>query len=291
LSLMQEHGYITQAEMRTAQAEPLLTHDRLSGDQYIAATPFVEEVRRQVQGEYGEQALYDGGLSIRSTLDTHLQLAAAEAVRAGLERYDRRHAWRGPIRAGDPHGDVRTQLRAAPPAPTLSGWERAMVTANSSAGVRITDENGQSGLLVADDASWAASNARGRANANRALNPGAIVYVERQGQNAAPGARYALKQVPQLQGALVAMDPHTGRVLAMVGGYFFEANHGLNRATQAYRQPGSSIKPIVYAAALDTPINIDGTPTYITPATLIDDAPFSVAAGARAMLLSAKCEL
>jgi penicillin-binding protein 1A len=274
LSRMQERGYITQAEMRAAQAEPLITHDRLSGDQYVAATPFVEEVRRQVQAEYGDQALLEGGLSIRSTLDTHLQLAAAQALRAGLERYDRRHSWRGPIKVVAPGGNIQADLRTAAAAPTLSGWTRAMVT-GTQGGVRVTDETGASGLLIADDANWAAQAAHGRNNANRALVPGAIIYVQRQ----ASGGRFGLKQVPNLQGALVAMDPHTGRVLAMVGGYFFEANHGLNRATQAFRQPGSSIKPIVYAAALDTPINIDGNPTYITPATLIDDAPFSVAAG------------
>ena len=101
---MLERGYITEAKPTPRARRNWSTHDRLAGDQFVAASHFVEEVRRQVQEQYGEEALYDGGLSIRSTLDTRLQLAAARALRAGLEDYDRRHAWRGPIGAGDAVG-------------------------------------------------------------------------------------------------------------------------------------------------------------------------------------------
>ncbi|MEJ0058861.1 MAG: PBP1A family penicillin-binding protein [Terricaulis sp.] len=264
---MLERGYITEAEATAARAEDLTTVDRLAGDQYVAASHFVEEVRRQVQAQYGEQALYDGGLSIRSTLDTHLQLTAARAVRAGLEGYDRRHSWRGPIGAGEASGDIGAQLREAAAPPQLSGWRRAMVTATQG-GVRVTDENGDSGRLLDADVTWAAQAARRESNA--ALRVGSMIYVTR-----GEGGRYTLKQVPEVQGALVAMDPHTGRVLAMVGGYSFNEAGGLNRATQAQRQPGSSIKPIVYAAALEW----TSGDAAITPATLIDDGPLSVEAG------------
>ncbi len=267
---MLERGYVTAQEATAAKAEPLVTRDRLSGPQYIAATHFVEEVRRQIVNQYGEQALLDGGLSIRSTLDTRLQLVAARSLRAGLEAYDRRHAWRGPVASGDTHGDIRAQLRNARRAPQLSDWLRVMVTSASGNTVRVTDENGATGQINADDARWAAQYSTGR-NRNRALAAGAIVYAQR-GAN----GRYTLKQVPEVQGALVAMDPHTGRVLAMIGGYSFDEPGGLNRATQANRQPGSSIKPIVYAAALEWN-NPEGEP--ITPATLIDDGPLSIAAG------------
>lgn len=261
---MLERGYITEAEATAARAEDLVTTDRLAGDQFVAASHFVEEVRRQVQEQYGERALYDGGLSIRSTIDTRLQLAAARALRSGLERYDRRHEWRGPLSQGNASGDVQAQLREAAAPPALSGWVRAMVT-RMQGGVTITDENGQTGRLTDDDAQWAAQG--GRREAARALRVGAIVYALRgEGAN----ARYRLKQVPQIQGALVAMDPHTGRVLAMVGGYNFNDANGLNRATQAERQPGSSFKPIVYAAALDN---------GLTPATLVDDGPLAIEAG------------
>ena len=262
LGRMVERGYITQAQADAAHNEPLVTHDRLSGDQYIAASQFVEEVRRQVQRQYGQSALEEGGLSIRSTLDTRLQLVAARVLRAGLESYDRRHAWRGPIGAGDPSAEIPAQLRRATAAPQLSNWVRAMVTATQG-GVTVTDENGATGRILDADVQWAAQWARGQSQ--RALRRGSIVFAVR-GAN----GRYTLKQIPELQGALVALDPHTGRVLAMVGGYSFNEVGGLNRATQAQRQPGSSFKPIVYAAALDH---------GLTPATLVDDGPLSIEAG------------
>jgi penicillin-binding protein 1A len=260
---MEEQGFITTAQAEAARAEDLRTTDRLTGDQYVAASHFVEEVRRQVSAQYGDEALLRGGLSIRSTVDTRLQLVAARAVRAGLDQYDRRHAWRGPIGSGEPSGDIAAQLAQAAAPPSLTNWRRAMVT-NTSGGVRVTLDNGERGRVVDADAQWAAQGAR--ANRDRALRAGSIVYVQRAG---ASGDRYNLRQIPQIQGALVAMDPHTGRVLAMVGGYNF-SEQGYNRATQARRQPGSSFKPIVYAAALDF---------GLTPATLVDDGPLAIEAG------------
>jgi len=263
---MRARGYIADEEATAAQAEDLVTTDRLSGDQYVAAAHFVEELRRQVLAQYGERDLLRGGLSIRSTLDTRMQLAAAQALRAGLERYDRSRAWRGPLGAGDPAGDIQAQLQEAAGAPRLSNWRRAMVTATQG-GVRVTDDQGDTGRLNNDDVQWAAQGAR--RDADRALKAGSIIYVQRGSND-----RYALKQAPRIQGALVAMDPHTGRVLAMVGGYSFP-DVGFNRATQAWRQPGSSFKPVVYAAALDW--TEGGFP--ITPATLIDDGPLAIEAG------------
>jgi penicillin-binding protein 1A len=263
ISRMLERGYITEAQAQEATASDLVVHNRLAGDQFIAASHFVEEVRRQVQEQYGERALYDGGLSIRSTINTDFQLAAARALRAGLEEYDRRHEWRGPIAAGDPSGDVQAQLQAAPAPPQLSNWVRGMVTRTGNGAITVTDEQGRVGRIVNNDAQWAAQGARG--HADRALSRGAIVYVVR-----AEGGGFNLKQLPQIQGALIAMDPHTGRVLAMVGGYSFNEVGGLNRATQAMRQPGSSFKPIAYAAALEF---------GLTPATLIDDGPLAIEAG------------
>ncbi|MGE0045654.1 MAG: penicillin-binding protein 1A, partial [Hyphomonadaceae bacterium] len=200
-------------------------------------------------------------LSIRTTLDTRLQTIAARALRRGLEQYDRRHAYRGPIAQGNAQGDIRTQLRDAAAPPAMTGWHRAMVT-GTSGGVRFTTETGAEGRLSADDATWAANGAR--RDRERALRAGSIIYV-------LPGtnSRFTLRQVPEVQGALVAMDPHTGRVLAMIGGYDL-ARLGYNRATQAQRQPGSAFKPIVYAAALDF---------GVTPSTLIEDGPLNIAAG------------
>jgi penicillin-binding protein 1A len=262
ISRMLERGYIDADQAAEARAADLVVTNRLAGDQFIAASHFVEEVRRQIEEQYGEDALYNGGLSIRSTIDTRLQLAAARSLRAGLEGYDRRYSWRGPLAAGDPSGDVQAQLAEATAAPQLSNWVRAMVTGTGQ-NITLTDENGATGRLNSDDAQWAAQGAR--REASRALRRGAIVYAQRSSNG-----RYTLKQVPEIQGALVAMDPHTGRVLAMVGGYDFNDANGLNRATQAMRQPGSSFKPIVYAAALDF---------GLTPSTLIDDGPLAIEAG------------
>lgn len=253
---MAENGFITEAEARQAAEEDLLTVDRLSGDQFVASQHFVEELRRQMLTAYGEKNLYDGGLSVRSTLDVRLQIAAANALRHGLELYDRRHGWRGPVaRVGA--GDVAAALQKAANPPAGSGWRKAVVSAVAGKRITVSLADGKSGALNADDVSWAAG-ARGK---NAALTKGAIVYVQ-------PGKSggFALKQTPAVEGALVAMDPHTGRVLAMVGGYSF-GNSQYNRVTQAKRQPGSSFKAIVYTAALEY---------GLTPATLIDDAPFQV---------------
>jgi penicillin-binding protein 1A len=138
-----------------------------------------------------------------------------------------------------------------------------MITRVGGGAVTLTDEQGRTGRVTNDDAQWAAQGAR--RDAARGLRRGAIVYAVR-----GSGASYTLKQVPEIQGALVAMDPHTGRVLAMVGGYNFNDATGLNRATQAMRQPGSAFKPIAYASALDY---------GLTPATLIDDGPLAIEAG------------
>jgi len=255
---MEKNGFITEAQSKSAQAEDLVSVDRLSGERYVAAAHFVEELRRRaltLPGLRGEKQLYEGGLSIRTTMNTDLQVAAGRALRSGLEAYDRRHGWRGPVAAIDLGGDVAAQLQEAPRAPPISGWQRAAVIKADAKGVLVRTIPGEERLLRAEDVKWAAAGAK--RNAKRALSAGAVVYVAEEGK------RFALRQVPEVEGALVAMDPHTGRVLAMVGGYSF-AESKFNRATQARRQPGSTFKPIVYAAALDN---------GFTPSTIIDDAP------------------
>src|SRR5690606_28232336 len=157
---MLERGYINEEQAAEARAADLQVVNRLAGDQYVAASHFVEEVRRQVQEQYGEQALYSGGLSIRTTIDTGLQLAAARSLRTGLEAYDRRHDWRGPIARGDAAGDVQAQLAAANRPPALSNWVRAMVTRVANGAITLTDENGETGRLNDNDAQWAAQGAR-----------------------------------------------------------------------------------------------------------------------------------
>jgi penicillin-binding protein 1A len=258
---MVENGYVSKEDGETAKNEDLVAVDRLSGDQYVASAHFVEELRRQLVNnkEIGSKKLYEEGYSIRSTLDVRLQIAAAASLRHGLEAYDRRHGWRGAVAHAE-LGDVNAALASATNPPPATGWTKAMVSSAQGAKAQIVFAGGASGTLVGADATWANSSKK------NALTRGDIVYVQRAN---ASGTTYALKQVPAVQGAIVSMDPHTGRVLAMVGGYSF-SNSQFNRVTQAQRQPGSSFKPIVYAAALEY---------GLTPATLVEDAPFQIMAG------------
>ena len=269
LSRMAVNEYITPEQADAASQLPLTTTDRLSGDIYTASSHFVEQVRREVTNEFGEMALKEGGLSIRSSLDPRLQLAASKALRKGLEQYDRRHGWRGPVKRID-SADAAA-LEDVPAPPPLSEWDRAVVTSASGSKVILTLEDGQERQLSVEDAQWAATGAK--REKDYALTPGAAIYVM-----CPKSGRCALKQKPQVEGALVAMDPHTGRVFALIGGYDFKLGD-FSRVTDANRQPGSAFKPIVYAAALD-PCALEGqTGCGLTPATLIDDAPFAIAAG------------
>ena len=270
---MQENGYISAEEAEAAKKEDLATFDRLSGPQYVASAHFVEEMRRQLVKLYGDKALYDDGLSVRSTLNIKMQLAAAAALRQGLDGYDRRHGWRGPVSRVDPGTDIVQALARVDNPPGASGWYKAFVTSASSKGVQIkllddgvadvsTKDSAakvKTGSLAAEDIAWAANGGK-----KNALSAGSIIYVQKL-----KSGKYGLRQVPAVQGAIVALDPHTGRVYAMVGGYSFTDSQ-FNRVTQAKRQPGSSFKPIVYAAALEH---------GLTPSTLIEDAPFQMEAG------------
>jgi penicillin-binding protein 1A len=273
LARMAENKYITREEAEAASQQDIRTENRLSEERYIAAGSFVEELRRQVLAEYGKDEVYEGGLSIRATVNPQLQVAALKALRRGLEAYDRRHAWRGAVGQIDMNGDVDAQLREIAFPPSMTGWNRAAVKSVSGNNVRVVLLGGQERQLVPADAEWAGASARSNRNRERALKAGSAVYVQcpREG-------RCNLRQVPELQGAILAMDPHTGRVLAMVGGY--QTNDaGLNRATQAMRQPGSAFKNLVYAAAMD-PCTAEGQQGCgLSPATLVDDTPFEIPAG------------
>ncbi len=260
LDRMQEDGYISAAEAAAAKDEPLRTVDRLTGSKYLAAEHFVEEVRRELSSRYGEKELMEGGYSVRSTLDTRLQEAARTALRRALDDYTRRHGFRGPIARVD-RAVWKDALARVATAPDIGRWRAAAVLSVSGANVTIGFADGARGKLAAGEAAWARTGAGSRLGG---LQPGDVIYVETAGAGS-----FAVRQIPEANGALVAMDPHTGRVLAMVGGYSFQQQQ-FNRATQARRQPGSSFKSIVYAAALDR---------GYTPSSLILDAPFVAPAG------------
>lgn len=290
LERMREDGYITRGEMDAARARALSTTRRLRGPEFLATTYFVQELRRDLIRTYGEDTLEKGGLSIRSTIDTRLQLAAQAALQDGLVAYDRRHGWRGPVTTL-PVDDAAVEALRAVRLPGGHGtWEAALVTrvSASSADLLLTDAS--TIRLLSDEVRWAQTfrPATGKAG----LQPGHVVLAEFRRQEEGPAGTEApagesgtedgeaggapagplrvpvgnatLRQVPEVDGALIAIDPHTGRVLAMQGGYsFFKSS--FNRVTQARRQPGSGFKPFVYAAALEK---------GYTPASQMLDAPF-----------------
>jgi len=279
---MHENGYVTAEEAEKAKASPLGVTPRRGGTYLFAAEYFTEEVRRQLIARYGEDALYEGGLSVRTTLDPGLQLMARKALQHGLMKYDTLRGYRGPITTVGIEGDWGKPLFEVPELGDVPEWKVAVVLDADESGLKIGlrpeakvsgaigDERVE-GSVALDDMKWALRHTvdgkmvKAKSPAE-VLKAGDVVYVE--AKKDAPG-QYELRQLPEIGGALVAMDPHTGRVLALVGGFSYSASE-FNRATQAYRQPGSSFKPIVYSAALDN---------GYTPASVVLDAPIRVVQG------------
>ncbi|HEX3665146.1 MAG TPA: penicillin-binding protein 1A [Rhizomicrobium sp.] len=268
---MAENGYITSEQARTAIAEPLVTQMRPLGIQTEDADYFVEEVRRILYAKYGAKALYDSGLQVRSTLDARLQNFAVNALRAGLVRYDRRHGWRGAKQHISIADNWAAELKTLGNDSGIETWRRAVVLGfGSDRSVNIGFDDGTRSSIPFDEIKWARRELHdalvGAApdRAQEVVKPGDVIYVE-----AAGNGEYALRQVPEVNGAIVAMDPHTGRVLALSGGFSY-ASSQFDRAMQAQRQPGSAFKPFVYAAALDN---------GFTPVSKVEDAPVSFPQG------------
>ena len=282
---MVEDGVVTQVDAAQADAQPLELHRRQEAGQAVAPY-FAEEVRRELLARYGDKVLYGAGLSVRTSLDERLQAASDKALRDGLIAYDRGHGgWRGAIARIDPKGDWMAHLAKVrvPGVAVDVGWRLAMVTRGDADGAAIGFSNGATGRIPFSEMRWARPW-RGAGNfgpyprsAADVVKPGDVVMVEpikgsaSKGEAASdkPPDLFTLCQVPEVSGALVAMDPHTGRVLAISGGFSFAISQ-FDRATQAKRQPGSSIKPFVYLTALDH---------GFTPSTLVDDAPISLPQG------------
>ena len=268
LDRMAENGYITQVEADQAKQDPLNVVPRQSGSQLYSAEYFTEEVRRQLQGLFGEDQLYGGGLSVRTTLDPKLQEYARKALMDGLITYDENEGFRGPVASVDISAEWGEAVAAIKPLSDVPEWTLAVVLEMASNEAKIglrpgTDIDGKllpdrvTGTLAGPDIKWVSKKL------SDVLKVGDVVYVSPiKGRDGS----YALQQVPEIEGALVAMDPRTGRVLALVGGFSY-AESEFNRATQALRQPGSSFKPIVYSAALDN---------GYTPASVVLDAPLEI---------------
>jgi len=267
---MAANNYITDAQATAAKAEPLNAQMRALGSQAADVDYYVEEVRRQLYGKYGEKALYDGGLQVRASLDTRLQNYAVSALRSGLVRYDRRHGWRGARKKIDIGGDWKaalTKLNSDPAEQSgIETWRLAVALGDTDKAIRIGFADGSTGLIPYEGYKWAKRELKNQTwgpiptAPDQVAKPGDVLYVEPEGK---PG-QFGLRQIPEVNGAIVAMDPHTGRVLALSGGFSY-ASSQFDRAMQAERQPGSSFKPFVYAAALDN---------GYTPASKVLDAPF-----------------
>ena len=281
LGQMHENGYIDAATRDHERAQPLRTVQNGDFPAFRDSLPprdyFTDEIRRQLSGTFGEAEFFGGGLTIRATVDPDLQEAAALALRRGLERMDReRGAWRGtgvtlPAETLGDEAAWRAALAGAevPRDIYLDGqWLPAVVLAvtpdRADLGIeRVATDPGAPHRVLRDDIRWA----RGSLSDN--LSVGDVVLVRRTVDNAGNPTGWSLRQVPEIQGALMAMDVNTGRVLAMQGGFSYQ-DSVFNRATQAQRQPGSAFKPFVYAAGLDS---------GFTPATIVIDAPLEIEAG------------
>ncbi len=274
---MKENGYITDEEMKTAQARPLEVTPRPFGAQLFAAESFAEEVRRELITMYGKEKLERGGLSVRTTLDPKLQLYARQALARGLIAFDRKRGWRGPLTTVEiGTGDWGVLLKNRRVPADVAPWRLAVVLevteTEAMIGLqpRFLPDGSQSpererGAIPLELLSWARAHVDGSRLGPEikvpgdVLKPGDVVYVA----PAKEEGRFHLVQMPDVEGALVAMDPHTGRVLSLVGGFSYGRSQ-FNRAVQALRQPGSSFKPIVYAAALDN---------GYSPSSVVMDAP------------------
>ena len=272
-------GAITQAEADAAKAEPIVQH-RHDESQVFSAPYFAEEVRRELIQRYGETMVYEGGLSVRTSLSPVLQQIAEKSMRDRFIEYDRKHGWRGPLHhldlPADGHGWIAA-LAALPPTPGASPWRPALVRDLRPDGAVLGFGDGAAGFLPMAEMAWARPWLEGQREGAAPRTPdqvvkrGDVVLVEASAIVAKPNepANFALRQIPDVSGAMVALDPHTGRVLAMVGGWSFEMSK-FDRATQAKRQIGSTFKPFAYLAALDN---------GMTPSTLIEADPVQIYQG------------
>jgi penicillin-binding protein 1A len=280
LDRMVDDRYLKPEEGEKAKKDPLAVTPRPTGAHIFAAEYFAEEVRRDLNDRYGEKKLYEGGLSVRTTLDPKLQDSARKVFTSGLVKFDENLGYRGAVQKLDISGDWGTKLAEVKALSDIAPWRLAVVLETSDQSARIGLQPGRDpgggvskdrliGNIPIEGVKWARAATGNRATPSKVgqvLASGDVIYVELTDKDA---GKYRLRQVPEISGAMVAMDPWTGRVLAMVGGFSFDQSQ-FNRATQALRQPGSSFKPFVYAAALDN---------GYTPSTIVMDAPIEVDTG------------
>jgi penicillin-binding protein 1A len=268
---MYRNGYITEDQWKTAAATPLGTIRYGSNEKFRQQGGyFMEEVRRELISKFGEDvkdgtnSLYGGGLWVRSSMDPVMQDAAAQALRDGLTRFDGGRGWTDlNMKIDLAKGDWAGQLDRAPVGTGYPDWLKAVVLRKGDTQASIGFANGSAGTLSAADAAMPKRGVGGKAFDY--LTPGMVIIVKQVAGNS-----FALRSIPEVSGGMLAEEVHTGRVLAMQGG-FDVTGSSYNRATQALRQPGSAFKPITYVTALEN---------GFTPATIVEDAPYCVWQGA-----------
>jgi penicillin-binding protein 1A len=281
---MVENGYATAKEGEEAKKKPLtIAQRRATGSNIIAANFFVEDVRRDIIEKFGEKGLLEGGLSVRTTLDPKMQVIAHKALTDGLVRYDEQQGFRGTahkIDVSPASGDWGVKLADVRAFGDVAPWRLAVVLDAGDQSARIgfqpprepggaVGKEREIGNIPLDGVKWAKkATPKSPLKVSQVLSPGDVIYVE----PAKDAGQYRLRQIPDIAGGMVVMEPTTGRVLALVGGFSFDQSQ-FDRATQAMRQPGSSFKPIVYAAALDN---------GYTPSSIVVDAPIEVDQGGTA---------
>jgi penicillin-binding protein 1A len=263
LQRMRDLGYITPAEYQKAMAEEL--HIRGLGNEFSTRADFPAEMVRQILlAQYGD-AIYSQGLDVYTTILKADQDAAYKAVRRGIFEYDLRHAYRGPEGFIDLPEDAVKKQRAIDEAllayPQLDDLQSGVVLDAKPKEMRVMTSSGDVITLQGDALRLAAASLTDNSQPKKRLRPGAVVRL----LQSEPGV-WKLAQLPQVEAAFVSMNPETGAILSLVGGFDFRRNQ-FNHVTQALRQPGSSFKPFIYSAALEK---------GFTPSTMVNDAPLSI---------------
>ncbi|MBR5598413.1 MAG: penicillin-binding protein 1A [Alphaproteobacteria bacterium] len=262
---MKEDGYVTDEEANIAKSKPLKVIEKSYG--YLKDSEyFSDEVRRVLAKNLGEDAVFEGGLMVRTTVDPELQALATKSFKNGLIQYDRRHGYRNLGLKIDLTGNYKEELKKVDlPKGAIDSWKKSVVLNVSNNEALVENIDGKQGKISLKSLLWAGKTLKDQRISNApkkvsdVLEKGDVIYTEEIKESI-----FELRQVPDVEGAMIVMSPHNGKILAMVGGFSFNKSQ-FNRATQAYRQTGSTFKPFVYAAALEL---------GYSPTDLILDAPF-----------------
>ena len=261
---MQRYGFISEKVYKKALKQPLrFKASKQSRD--VSAEYVAEIVREQLYAQYQDD-IYSSGIKVYTTIQKASQEAANVAVREGVMNYDLRHGYRGPEKTLDLaellEEDENALASALDDLDTVNGFEPALITSISPKGVQVNRKNGEYLTISGSGLTFVEKMLHDKDPAKRRLKPGAVVRIVKQGEG------WHIAQLPQVEAALVALDPENGAIRALVGGFDFNQNK-YNHVTQARRQPGSSFKPFVYSAALEK---------GYTPATVMEDAPLNFSA-------------